>query len=201
MHESGVALRLPPHSGTMHTFSMSEGVPYWPHAPMHCFDEQGVYMVTAGTYRKHRLFNSPEKLSMLRDMLFKYAEQFEWRLQAWAILNNHYHFIAVSPADASTLKSMLSRLHEYSAKKLNRMEGVSGRKVWHNYWESHITHQTSYFARLRYVHQNPVHHGVVQHASNYEWCSQAWLERNAERSFVNTLARFKTDRIRVQDDF
>ncbi len=71
---------------------------------MHCFDEQGVYMVTAGTYRKHRLFNSPEKLSMLRDMLFKYAEQFEWRLQAWAILNNHYHFIAVSPADASTLE-------------------------------------------------------------------------------------------------
>lgn len=168
---------------------------------MHSFSEEGVYMVTAGTYQKSHLFNSSEKLSMLRDMLLKYAEQFEWRLQAWAIMNNHYHFVAVSPNDASTLKSMISRLHEYSTKKLNRLDEVSGRKVWHNYWESHITHQTSYMARLRYVHQNPVHHGIVENASNYQWCSQAWLERSADRSFVNTLARFKADRINLRDEF
>ena len=180
---------------------MKEDETYWPHAPLHRFSEQGIYMVTAGTYQKEHRFNSPEKLTMLRDMLFKYAEQFQWKLQAWAVMNNHYHFVAVSPDDASNLKTMLSRLHEYSAKKLNRMDGISGRKVWHNYWDSHITHQTSYFARLRYVHQNPVHHGVVENASNYPWCSQDWLERNSERSFVNTLARFKTDRVNLRDDF
>jgi putative transposase len=180
---------------------MDEPLTYWPHAPMHSFSEAGVYMVTASTYQKAHLFNSAEKLTILRDMLFKYAEQFSWRLQAWAVMNNHYHFIAVSPDDASTLKMMLSRLHEYSAKKLNRLDGEPGRKVWHNYWESRITHQTSYMARLRYVHQNPAHHGVVENASNYLWCSQAWLEQKADRSFVNTLARFKTDQVNLRDDF
>ncbi len=180
---------------------MNNELPDWPHAPIHRLSEQGVYMVTAGTYQKQILFNSPERRTLLRDLLFKYADQFEWKLQAWAVMGNHYHFVAASPGNPESLADLVSRLHEYSAKKLNRMDTTPGRKVWHNYWDSHITHQTSYFARLRYVHQNPVHHGIVENASNYPWCSQAWLEQHAERSFVNTLARFKTDRISVLDDF
>ncbi len=180
---------------------MNDNVPYWPHAPMHSLSEQGIYMVTAGTYNKEVLLNTPEKLTVVRDMLFKYATHFQWRLQAWAIMGNHYHFIAISPECADSLKELISRLHEYSAKKLNRIDEAPRRKVWHNYWDSRITHQTSYFARLRYVHQNPVHHGLINNATNYRWCSQAWMEHNSECSFINTLARFKTDRLSVSDEF
>lgn len=158
-------------------------------------------MVTAGVYHNSMLLNAPDKRSILLSLLFKYAQQFQWHLQAWAIMDNHYHFVAVSPKNAESLRDLISRLHEYSAKKLNRIDGTPGRKVWHNYWESHITHQTSYFARLRYVHQNPVHHKAIDNASNYQWCSQAWLEQNADRSFVYTLSRFKTGRISVHDAF
>jgi len=158
-------------------------------------------MVTAGIYLKQMLLNSPDKLSCILGLIFKYAIQFEWHLQAWAVMRNHYHFIAVSPRNAESLRGLISHIHEYSAKQLNRLDGTSGRKVWHNYWESRITHQTSYFARLRYVHQNPVHHKAINNASNYPWCSQAWFERNADHSFVDTLTRFKTDRISVRDDF
>ena len=180
---------------------MSSNVPYWPHAPMHALTEQGAYMVTCGIYGKHHLLNSPAKLSLVRDHLFKQANRFGWKLQAWAILSNHYHFVALSPESPGTLKTMLTAVHKWTARELNAMDQVKGRKVWHNYWESHITHQTSYFTRLRYVHQNPVHHGMVQKAANYKWCSQAWLERNSPRSFVNTLATFKTDRLNVHDPF
>lgn len=180
---------------------MNDSTSFWPHAPMHSFSDQGIYMVTAGVYQKQFLLNTPEKLTIVRDMMFKYALQFNWKLQAWAVMGNHYHFIAVAPENPSTLAGLISRLHEYSAKKLNRLDETPGRKVWHNFWDSRITHQTSYFARLRYVHQNPVHHGVIDNASNYTWCSQAWLERYAERSHINTLARFKTDQITVRDEF
>ena len=168
---------------------------------MHAITECGGYIVTCGTYRKVRILDTPEKRSLVQDMLFEQADRFGWQLQAWAVMVNHYHFVTLSPNDAQTLKSMVSAIHKWSALKLNKLDDTEGRKVWHNYWESRITHQTSWFARLRYVHQNPVHHGVVDNASNYRWCSQAWFERNANRSFVNTLARFKTDRINVLDDF
>ena len=158
-------------------------------------------MVTAAIYHKQPLLNTPEKLSLVRDMLFEKVEKYNWRLQAWAIMNNHYHFLANSPEKATSLKVLISQLHEYSAKKLNRIDNTPGRKVWHNYWDSHITHQTSFFCRLRYIHQNPIHHGITDDASSYEWCSQSWLEQQASRSFVNTLARFKTDRVNVYDEF
>ena len=168
---------------------------------MHRLLEHGTYMITGGTYLKQPFLNETAKRSLVRDLLFEFAEKHNWQLQAWAVMNNHYHFIASSPNTPESLTVLIAQLHEYSAKKLNRMDDSPGRKVWHNYWDSHITHQTSFFSRLRYIHQNPVHHGVTEDASSYEWCSQRWLEQNAPRSFVNTLARFKTDSIHVQDEF
>ncbi len=180
---------------------MSDPVPYWPHAPLHRMTERGIYMVTAGIYRKEHLIGTPDRLSLVRDLLFALAEKHGWQLQAWAMLGNHYHFIAAAPDNPDSLAMLVSQLHEYSAKKLNRLDGTPGRKVWHNFWDTHITHQSSYFTRLRYVHQNPVRHGVVDSAANYPWGSQAWLERNAANSFVRTLERFKTDTVNVPDDF
>ena len=65
----------------------------WPHAPEHRLGGSGVFMVTAGTYQKARLFNTPEKLDTLCGGLRKYADQYGWQLQAWAVLANHYHYV------------------------------------------------------------------------------------------------------------
>jgi putative transposase len=70
-----------------------------------------------------------------------------------------------------------------------------------NYRETRLTHQTSYLARLRYVNENPVHHKLVNVARDYRWCSAAWFETNAPKSFVESVARFKIDRVKVLDEF
>ena len=76
-----------------------------------------------------------------------------------------------------------------------------GQQVWHQYWDTHLTYNRSYYARLNYVHENPCRHGLVPVASSYPWCSAAWLERTATPAFVKTLSGFKTDRISIHDDF
>jgi putative transposase len=81
------------------------------------------------------------------------------------------------------------------------MDGQPGRKVWFQYWDSRISLERSYFARLNYVHNNPVHHGLADKAENYPWCSAAWFGRNAPASFVATVKSSKADRLRVPDDF
>ena len=70
-----------------------------------------------------------------------------------------------------------------------------------NFRETFITHQTSYLARLKYVNENPVRHGLVDVATDYPWSSAAWFEGSAPESFRKSVARFKTDRINVEDDF
>ncbi len=173
----------------------------WPHAPVHRLDTDGVFMVTAATMYKRHLFKTPEQLSLLENQLLTLALNYHWQLEAWAVFSNHYHFIARSLPEAGDLKQMLSQLHTTTARDLNRMEQVEGRAVWYNFWDTGLTFQKSYLARLNYVHQNPVKHGLVAVASQYNWCSAAWFERTAPRPMVQTIYSFKIDQLKVMDDY
>ena len=173
----------------------------WPHAPLHWLHNQGAYMVTAGTYQKIHHFKTPERLTLLHDSLLQYAQEFGWGLRAWAVFSNHYHFVGVSPADPGTLRPFLTKLHGTTAKTINELDGQKGRKVWHQYWDSHLSHQRSFLARLNYVQQNPVRHKLVDHATEYVWCSASWFERAASPTFVKTVKSFKIDNVNVYDEY
>ncbi len=174
---------------------------YWPHGPKHCFDEAGAYIVTAGTFGKKHILNTPEKRTRFCTLLFRLANKYNWDLQAWAIMSNHYHFIATTEAEAQTLKNLVHQLHITSAIGLNKLDGQTGRKVWHQYWDTRINYEKSYYARLHYVNTNPVHHGICDNAEMYEWCSASWLKHNASPAMYNTIMNFKSDQININDDF
>jgi putative transposase len=135
--------------------------------------------------------------------LLKVTRKSGWQLEAWAVFSNHYHFVAHSPVSdgAESLSQMLGLLHEKTAKWINRLDDAPGRQVWHNFWETKLTYKKSYQARLNYVHQNPVKHGLVPSANQYPWCSAAWFERTARPAQVKTIYGFRTDSIRVLDDY
>jgi putative transposase len=119
-------------------------------------------------------------------------------------LSNHYHFVAHSPNtedSAESLKGMLAELHFKTASWVNKHDDARTLKVWHNYWETLLTFERSYLARLSYVHQNAVKHGLVNQATEYPWCSAGWFERSASHAQIATLRRFKTDRLNLADDY
>ncbi len=176
----------------------------WPHAPTHQLSVSGTYFVTAATYLKAHHFRDPKRLDVLLRGVLTVCRDFSWQLEAWAVFSNHYHWVAHSPAtedDATSLPAMLSLLHTKTARWVNRLDGTLNRQVWHNYRETRLTYQRSYLARLNYVHQNPVKHGLVPLASRYRWCSAAWFERTASTAQVKSIYRFKVDQVRVPDDF
>jgi len=173
----------------------------WPHSPTHRLESAGAYMVTSGTYRKEPLLNSHERLSLLCESLLKLANQYDWRLQAWCVFPNHYHIVALSPEKPASLRAFLQHLHSVTAIEINRADRCPGRKVWFEYWDTHIRNQKSFYARLSYVHNNAVRHGIVKAASNYAWCSAGWLERRASRAFYRTVMDFPHSRVVVKDDY
>ncbi len=175
----------------------------WPHAPTHRLAHQGTYFVTARTYKAEHHFRSRDRLAVLHRGLLQLASDFDWQLEAWAVFSNHYHFVAHSPAsekDASSLPTMLSSLHEKTAKWVNRLDGAPQRKVWFNYRETRLTYQKSYLARLNYTHQNAVKHGLVAAAHLYPWCSASWFERTVTPAQVKALYRFRTDTLKFNDE-
>jgi len=172
----------------------------WPHASAHQLGEAGTFLVTSSTHRKESLFTDGPRLRMLHDALLTIADQHAWRLEAWAVFPNHYHFVAASPHKPGSLKNFLRELHSRTAVALNRRDRTPGRTIWHNYWDTRLTHQRSYLARLNYVHQNPVKHGLVRVANQYPHGSAAWFERTATPAQVKTIYAFKTDRLTIGDD-
>jgi len=173
----------------------------WPHAPTHRLALPGTFIVTAGTYRKEHFFRDGALLKMLHNALLTIAAQQGWQLEAWAVFPNHYHFVAHSPPNPKALTLLIRELHSRTALALNRHESTPNRKIWHNYWETCLTHERSYFARLNYVHQNPVKHGLVRVANQYRYGSAAWFERSATAAQVKTIYSFKIDLLAVPDEF
>ena len=133
----------------------------WPHAPVHRLSENAVYIVTAGTLHKHRFFDIAVKLDLMERMLLSTSKRYGWQLEAWAVMANHYHFVARGNQQSTDLGEFLHQLHYDSARDLNELEGLPGRHVWYNFWDTRLTHQYSYLARLSYVHRNAVKHGLV----------------------------------------
>ena len=156
----------------------------WPHAPTHQLSNRGTYFVTASTYDKQHHFAGIRRLRVLHRGLPSLAQEFDWRLEAWAVFSNHYHFVAHSPGsaeDASSLSAMLRMLHVKTAEWINKLDHAAGRQVWFNFWDTKLTHQRSYLARLSYVHQNalginwclwPASIRGVQHRGLREWHQQ-----------------------------
>ncbi|HKV06315.1 MAG TPA: transposase [Candidatus Acidoferrales bacterium] len=172
----------------------------WPHGPLHRLTERGTYIVTSATYRKQQYFGTRARLNLLCNAVLQVCSEDGWSLQAWAVFPNHYHAVAALTSPQS-LPDTIRRLHSLTARAVNDLDQQAGGKVWFQYWDTRVTNQRSYLARLRYVHENAVHHGVVQRAANYPWCSAGWFERTSTPALRKTVLHVPCDRISVPDSF
>jgi putative transposase len=94
---------------------------------------------------------------------------------------------------------LLKHLHASLSRYVNGLDNADGRKVWHNYRETHLTFQKSYLARLNYTHNNPVHHGLVRRAADYEWCSARSFENACSPAWVKTVNFFQFTEVSKED--
>jgi len=173
----------------------------WHHSPAHLFLPNHTYIVTAGTLHKEHIFSGDRRLALLQNELFRVSMEYGWQLQAWAMFSNHYHFVAQAPVQASSLQDMIRRFHSVTALRVNKLDGSIGRKVWFQYWDTCLTYEKSYHARLKYVHYNALKHGLASVAEDYPFCSAAWFRSHADPSLIRRVERAGHDRIRIKDDF
>jgi putative transposase len=171
------------------------------HAPPHYFVPSAMYMVTGAILHKQNLMRDNRCKKFFLRTLFEKADSFRWHLQAWAVLHNHYHFISQSPENSTTLAKLIQQVHSITAIQFNRWANTPGRQVWQNYWDSCITYEKSYLARLRYVHENPVKLGLVENAADYPYCSYRWFFNQGDCHLKEQVLKQPIDKINVFDDF
>jgi len=70
--------------------------------------------------------------------MFEELKNIGWELHAWAVFPNHCHLIAFSNEKPQLLREFIRKLHSKTAREINKLDQVSGRKVWYQYWDKCI---------------------------------------------------------------
>ena len=156
--------------------------------------------------RKQSSFTISESLEALCGGLLKYTDKHNWSLHAWAVFTNHYHFIAKSPPDdAGESQKISHRVPQPIASQDGSMSATALReeKSEHNYArnKAHLRSQLLRAIEIRPSESSEtcvlwkplrrIHRGAAPHR----------FEKTATSATKQTVASFKTDALKIEDDF
>jgi len=181
---------------------MIENYKTYVHTPPHLYRSGAKYFITASTVKKMRLFDDKVKEKLLLSLITA-CKHYRWELEDWVILDNHYHIMLNAPEGEINLSKFVAEYHKFVALfiKKNNSETIHLLKIFNNYWDTCITYETSYYARLNYIFYNPVKHGYVQNAEDYKWGS-FYIRYREERDYIEKLQKeFPFEKVNVEDDY
>ncbi len=171
------------------------------HHPPHVYMDDTWYAITAGVYRHVRLLRSSQAKTLVRDQLKGLLPRWGITLRAWVILDNHYHLLLKTRV-GKDLTRFIARLHGTTSRQLNLWDDAIGRQVWHNYWDTCIRTEADLWTRFSYVHHNPVKHGYVPYAGEWEFSSYSYyLREKGERWLADCWERYPVVDFVEGDDF
>jgi len=173
------------------------------HNPPHLFVPNSKYFITGCTYNKiHLLINNTSKMKLFESIRKGFSSK-KWILEDWVILNNHYHLMVNATEKAEQLPDIIKEIHKFSAlwikKNINNAKDID--KIWYNYWDTCITYEKSYFARINYIWFNPVKHGYVD--SPEKWRYGSFFERyKKEKEYLERINKnYPCDKVNIDDEF
>ena len=142
----------------------------------------GIYHVMLRGINRQDIFEEAEDymrmLSCLQQMLEQYDDQGNrlpplCTFYAYCLMSNHVHLIG------STIKHLAVMYAIYYNQKYSR----SGH-VFQDRFKSEPVNDMQYFVTLlRYIHQNPVKAGIVEHVKDYEYSSWGEYDGTVEPVF------------------
>jgi putative transposase len=99
----------------------------------------------------------------------EYFKKYEWELDHWVILGNHYHLIGKSKT-GKDMTRIIQGIHGSTSKPIQEATGAA-KPIWWNYWDYCPRNERDYFVRLNYLLWNPVKHGYVEELEDYAFSS------------------------------
>lgn len=142
------------------------------HRPPH-FDFGGsfTFIITAACFDHNPIIGcSVKRLAEFEESLLNACRDVSEKIFAWCVLINHYH-ILLRTDRIKELRKALGQLHGRTSRQWNLEDKTVGRKVWYNYFDREMKSHGHYWASLNYVHNNPVHHGYVEHWQDWPYSS------------------------------
>lgn len=127
--------------------------------------------VTQRGNRQEDVFFSDADRQRYLYLLGEYSALHELQILAYCLMPNHVHLVAV-PETPASLSGALRPVHLRYAQHINWSRDLSG-VLWQGRFYSCPMDDRHFWSAVRYVEQNPVRAGLVEHAWDYPWSSAA----------------------------
>jgi len=181
---------------------MKEDYKKYQHNPPHLFIPNAKYFVTSSTLGKYPYLRSDDAKWATLHYLKKSLEYFNWELEDWVILDNHIHIMINAPEDSTTLSQLFKNFHRFTANWLSKHNIRKVReKYFHNFWDTCITYENSYFSRLHYIWYNPVKHNYVDSPEKWEFGSYYFRYKEEMKEMNKIIESYPIYRLKIEDDF
>ena len=141
------------------------------HAPPHPFRFEGAYLLTAVNYEHKPIMHSPRRRTEFETRLLAAMKEIAKEVIAWVVLANHYH-VLVNIESLDDVSAVLKSLHGTTSHEWNKEDGLTGkRRVWYKFFDTYIRNDSHLHTAFNYIHYNPVKHGYVTDAYEWDWSS------------------------------
>ena len=140
---------------------MPHGARIWP--------ETEHYLVTTGGNGRCRIFEDQTDRECFLDLLDKTVAEHAWHLYAWCLLGNHLHLVVRAERDG--MHRGMQWLKSVYAMRFHRRHLTLGHLFKRPYDSRPILTEEHLHRACGYTLRNPVRHGFVERAEEWEWSS------------------------------
>ncbi|MBT9447154.1 MAG: transposase [Hyphomonadaceae bacterium] len=115
------------------------------------------------------VLTDPDCAAAAEEPIRHFSDQ-RYRLHAWCVMPDHVH-VLIGPLEDWTLGAIVRSWKAYSAAKLNRRLGRSGRFWAADYFDRYLRNDSQLSAAARYIERNPVAAGLCDSPGEWEFSS------------------------------
>ncbi len=129
----------------------------------------GMYHIMIRGINREQIFCRTIYKNKILDAIIKIREEFEFYIIAYCVMNNHMHLLI--KIEDNFLELFMKKLNVRFAIFYNKVEDRYGH-VFQDRFKSEAVEDESYFiGAIRYIHNNPVKAGMINHIEKYTWSS------------------------------
>lgn len=143
------------------------------------------YHVTARANRKEMILESARMKELFLEVVARAKKKYAFRVENFCIMGNHYHLM-IRPEKGSSLSAIMQWIMGVFAMAWNRIHGMWGHVWGGRFFSRIITDLREYMQVFRYIDENPVKAGQVDHPEEWRF-GGIWQRRFGRGDIIDLV--------------
>lgn len=145
--------------------------------------QTGLYHIIFRGISRQNIFEEESDYEKLKEIIVKVKEETKMKLYAYCFMSNHVHLF-IKEEHMGQISKIMTKILSHYATWYNIKYLRTGTLFGSRYKSEPVEDEKYYMGLTRYIHQNPLKAGMIEHISEYPYSS--YREYVGEQELVDT---------------